>query len=161
MANYLYNGVELPDITPFLQARPDYPYVIIIDWAPVYNLVMFTARPCSEKATSGADMLMVYDTYLFTYKCRTNGSYEWAEEQAIGPTSPYVATGSRVIWTNTDILNEDGSVYLASSDPVPVGGDTTLTEVDFYRPINGAWVKCDAVRKMGNEWVTQDEYRYE
>ena len=36
-----------------------------------------------------------------------------------------------------------------------------LTECDFYRVINGAWVKCDAVRKMGNEWVTQDKYRYE
>ena len=38
--------------------------------------------------------------------------------------------------------------------------DATLTEGDFYRVINGAWVKHDSLRPMGDEWVKQDEYLY-
>ena len=32
----------------------------------------------------------------------------------------YVSDADNVIWTNTDIINEDGSTYRAASEPVPV-----------------------------------------
>ena len=110
------------------------------------------------------------------YRCAPNGT-EW--ELVNTYTDNQVSDGMYISgdgtehdfckWTNFDIYytgsEENGdlanTLYLAASDPVPVGGEPTLTESDFYRVINGAWVKCDTVRKMGNEWVTQDEYRYE
>lgn len=48
--------------------------------------------------------------------------------------------------------------YEDEPEPEP---EPTIPEGDFYRVINGAWAKRDAVRPMGGEWVKQDEYRYE
>jgi hypothetical protein len=41
----------------------------------------------------------------------------------MSPTSDTSRHATDVFWTNTDILNEDGSLYLAASDPIPVGGE--------------------------------------
>ena len=41
-----------------------------------------------------------------------------------------------------------------------LASEPTLPEGDFYKVINGAWVKHDAVRPMGGEWVKQDAYLY-
>lgn len=46
-------------------------------------------------------------------------SGEWVYEKSVaGPA--VVVKVEDVKWSNFDILNEDGSVYLAASDPIPV-----------------------------------------
>lgn len=51
-------------------------------------------------------------------------------------------SGSLVIWTNTDILNEsDGTLYLAASDPIPVVTAHQLDPLSLWLGYQaGQWV---------------------
>ena len=131
--NYLYNGVELPPISELPGWNRDtHPYVHMthygLDNILGEVMVFLTSKP------------MVYypDDKYSKLKANDRGSFEWVS--IIG--NPMLSDGSHDVnrwtpwkhgtadaddgnsstafWSNHDILNEDGSVYLAASDPIPL-----------------------------------------
>lgn len=121
MANYLYNGIELPALPNI-----DLPYAVIGYGAVgVYNLYCsstpFAAYVRNE--ATGAMGISNSGTEMVHYQCDTvRGSGKWTEQQ------PITANLAGADWTNTDILNPDGSLYLAASDPIPVYDPTALLQ---------------------------------
>ena len=114
---YLYNGIQLPPMPEWDKVK--YPYAVIRkDLADQY-FVEFT------------DKLYVYDGDNRNFWCyapvKLKG-YKWQDNQYYTDwkfelESEYTGvkhTAYYIFWTNTDILNEDGSVYLSASEPIPV-----------------------------------------
>lgn len=136
MPNYLYNGVELPALPEWDKEK--YPYAVIfrnsgdkyILWAmPVEGVYRKDATIAIPK---------IYDNVVyFAYK---EGDYVRAEivddawESSIETRLNFLqipldkldgSIVSTIIWTNHDIIsNTDGSVYFATSTPVPVVTNT-------------------------------------
>lgn len=115
---YLYNGVRLPELPEW--DKTAYPYAIIAQlsndtYGTYYALVVTKMNPYhlengvhfDTSDGKGGDPKKSY--------CYTPYS-EWGE---FAETYTWQMTKT-VVWTNADILNEDGTVYLAASDPVPV-----------------------------------------
>ena len=108
MANYLYSGVELPALP-----ESDYPVAIIT----------------TEQVITGHHLYLTtgyYDADEKGFRLRdgceylnSSGSPYWSAVS--GSTEGLVQSNSLILWTNTDIIGEDGTVYIAASDPIPVG----------------------------------------
>lgn len=108
--NYLYNGIELPDI-------PDhtYPYLYI-----GYNGTYwyFYCTPTEVKVSMDGYAIFV------TAKRYIARDGEWVEGNYVGST--------KIIWSNTDVYYSDsveevgGTLYLSASDPIPVNPAPTL-----------------------------------
>ncbi len=128
MANYLYNGVELPALPKW--DKEQYPYAHIEFWP--YNGV-----------TVDFYLLCLYSTVSKVYHPYPNlnefvitapfprkefvpsRTTVWVDMEDIteGTKACYVNDDNefhRVIWSNYDIVGEDGTVYLAASAPIPV-----------------------------------------
>lgn len=142
MANHLYNGIELPDIysvyTPEIQQTHPFAYIITLS-GQYYLMAHYT------EVNSGADgtMPLFGDGVKFIAE---NGA--WVESSKINLFSV-------VIWANADVYTEDGSVYLAASDPVPV---LTLTDSDLYKKVNGQLVKHTLYKKVNGQLVPLDDH---
>lgn len=154
MPNYRYNLVELPEL-PSVD-KTAYPYAIILPtYAGSYTLRYLAAAVLHRNSVGN---ITVKDTTanLSNIFYEYNGS-EWVGDGVAKNLSIAFTSSYGVTWANYDVLNSDGSVYLPASEPVPVP-NLEWQGKDIYLSHNGAWVKCDAVRKMNGEWVTQDEY---
>ena len=106
MGNYLYNGVELPELPELI-----YPHAIIQDLGFLYRLYLFELKPKPGGLVDAG-------SHFVNYVRTTDG---WLENSS-GTVGSFQPGLKYVIWTNTDLYNEDGSLFLAASDPVPVGG---------------------------------------
>lgn len=107
MANYLYNGVEAPAL-PQLTATEQETYPIAMinkNGRLIYCSAVYDAD-ADGRVTVSLFSTIVYDV--------VDG--QWVKQ------STYPMT-FKPVWTNTDILNEDGTIYLAASEPIPVGGE--------------------------------------
>lgn len=109
MANYLYNGVLLPTVA-------GYPHIFITD-NPIPYLPMITAYFIPEVEYGLSDSGNRTIAFSKGYKLSHLKDGAW-EEPAEG-TGTGVAI-SNIDWATFDIFNEDGTLYLAASDPVPV-----------------------------------------
>lgn len=127
MANYLYNGVELPDINTVWTDKETYPYAHIIYYAnyDIYTiryhkgLISYTAY----YESTGTPALIGIGSY-FAYDAKDNS---WEFYRNIEDADAAVLSKSSLVWSSRDILNiDDGSVYLAASDPIPVNPAPTL-----------------------------------
>lgn len=113
---YLYNGVRLPPapshdsaVLPYMMlAKDNYfgggegNYYLWLSSAPWVKGIL----GCTiEKPSSG-----------FSY-AKSTDSWEQAEKWVDG--SPFFAP-SNPIWANYDVLNSDGTLYLAASEAVPI-----------------------------------------
>ena len=129
---YLYNGVKLPNIytvyTPEIQKTHPFAYIYRGDfdnngsWDGFY-LDVFSSYDY-RKTSSGEHALYhaTENTLGWKIVADENGLPKtdvWIETAGIGA---YVvpSEGMWEFWSNFDMLNEDGSVFLAASDPVPV-----------------------------------------
>lgn len=106
MPDFLYNGVgPLPDIysvyTPELQEQLPHAYVATHTSNGGYYLLL-DDLPKTTLAPLWSDA-------AFEAK-----SGQWLDGASTSSIS------YRIIWCNTDIVGEDGTLYLAASDPVPV-----------------------------------------
>lgn len=132
--NYLYNGVELPALPEWDKTL--YPYAVIgatanggaaeggTNWLYVCSM-----RPYQN--SSGKVVLGNADAQCRHAHYYGNGiSTDWGTLQNSGIRT---VTSEYNVWTNTDILHEDGSVYLAASEPVPV------LSIDYTAMIQG-WI---------------------
>lgn len=147
---YLYNGVRLPDINAVWTDKEKYPYAVISDTPGFANSgigyqLMASSSP-TEITSSGTRYFVsnavVKEYMIFAYNEEFDATLR--EEAGIS-LKEYVAMAfgmeldvwtfvtefdnyeagfaidsNPTRWANHDILSEDGTVYLAASDPVPV-----------------------------------------
>lgn len=105
--NYLYNGVELPALPKLA-----YPHAIIANTTESYWL--FVSE--SEMYIYPSGVTTYIGTPCLQYK-HLDG--EWVEGE-YGTVANSNTLTSVPVWANHDVLNEDGTLYLAAGDPVPV-----------------------------------------
>ena len=125
-----YVGAVLPDIytvyTPELQKT--HPYVGIYCCGNYFNQYSLLALP--QDAYYDYDLAGDDSAFMFEGKPAYDsdimiGETEWPQMELIrGGKSvgqiPVNQSGYRLIWTNFDVLNEDGSVHTATIDPIPI-----------------------------------------
>lgn len=115
------------------------------------------ADSCYQYMFSGCTSIKLSETqtdnYPYEYRIPISGTGTTATNALL-----VMFTGTGGALTGMPEIN---TTYYTSNRVIVDEIEPTLTECDFYRVINGSWVKCDAVRPMGGEWVKQDEYRYE
>lgn len=134
MANYLYNGVRLPKLPEWDKSK--YPYALIIHY-PYNDGTSYSILNVFSKPFSAIDLTEKYG-YVSVQVVEDGGTYlEWAftsgtDTQWRTANSPvtsdtWESRTTKVQWTNTDILEPDGTLHLAASEPVPV---TTAAPID-------------------------------
>lgn len=102
---FLYNGVELPALPEW--DKTVYPYAFIEKTLFMYYLRVLT----NPLAPDGDSFRFTQPGLVTAVKSDMSGWDEWSE----------VTENTRTpLWTNTDILNSDGTLHLAASDPIPV-----------------------------------------
>ena len=121
-----YDGVVMPAIPDAIKA---YRYQMMCVLSSGYkNLVGFSVAPETREFSYGG---------LFPSTDVRNGQFQEApyyqqtasaNQTEWSPDAAFVGTGTTdfsledIKWANYDVLNLDGSVYLAASDPIPVSG---------------------------------------
>lgn len=107
---YLYNGVRLPKLPEWDKAK--YPYAFIETTFGFYYLRVL-ANPLTPDGNSFrmTPPGLVAGAKIDIADYELIGWDEWSEVTEI-TRDP--------LWSNFDVLNEDGTVYLAASEPVPV-----------------------------------------
>ena len=137
--NYLYNGVELPDLNTVWTDKEAYPYATLFALQGTKKgkfALLLTS--CPTKFVSYTENDILVNAIYSVKECNTI-SYNtdippvefiylktsYYEDSALLAGLYYSSTGTvkDVLWSNYNILNEDGSVYLAKTDPIPVGGE--------------------------------------
>lgn len=151
MANYyLYNNFKLPALPDW--DKTTYPYACIYEAFGTHLILSKEPATVGYRETSLGTLF--FGEHLH-YKCDTDGWYyhESANELSI------IGGILWELWSNHDIYNEnDGTLHNAASDPVPVGGEPTLTARDLYRKINGQHTKLTLYKKVSGELLPLDEY---
>lgn len=120
MANYLYNGVELPELPAY--DREAYPYAVIFRSQNRY--IFWCVRTCFVIHTDGAVLAVADDTWI-SYACTgKDGAWETA---SIVPDEGYthfsICEKDDLAWSNVDIYTTASSgqvVAFKGSEPVPV-----------------------------------------
>lgn len=113
---YLYNGVRLPKLPEW--DKTAYPYAII-QYTDLgfgvekWRLYLFPIELVGKG--NGA-----YFPHGMTYCWYNNEDTGWVYSASANHTEAAGGPTFEPLWTNHDILNEDGTIYLAASDPVPV-----------------------------------------
>ena len=118
---YKYNGVRLPKLPEWYTElyKKTYPYVVIYDstkYGPGYYLYLCSMKPIPTSSTVYFRIADADHPHLLSI-CESPFS-EWGEAEL--KSNGVTVSQSNLVWVNTDFVNEDGSVYFAASDPVPV-----------------------------------------
>lgn len=130
MPRYLYNGVELPALPEW--DKETYPYVVmttmmqggvvygvrIVAYSEPMHLVLNNSGVGSDYylgVVAGNPFLTTGSWYL-----SSDTTPEFTEKTL---TYDYLYT-KEPHWANYDVLNRDGTLYLAASDPIPVSSFT-------------------------------------
>ena len=112
---YLYNGVRLPPLPEW--DKEAYPYAVLQGMNTSYRFNV-SSLPIYTVVNDGHEYVTVSpdaegDNWEF------NKGYEaWKRSIFGGGVVPIVAIP--VFWANYDVQYEDGTLYLAASEPVPV-----------------------------------------
>lgn len=144
MSNYLYNGIELPPLPEW--DRETYPYAFILRYHESGNYRLFIASAEVRYYTSSSTTQFIEYTggYYHRYSDTKWGD---AENQSLGfsPTTNYQGVP---IWSNYDLYTTDGTLYLAATDPIPVG--TPITDpVSFTMGYN--WMMAMLAKRAGRK----------
>lgn len=133
--NYLYNGVELPALPEYDATRYRYSFIYLRNNG-VYHFFALTSNiEYSPDGTDGNDIVTVDAGTWVQYRLY-DLSGEWTffseNNQYATLTTCDIEAGDKLIWSSHDIIDTtDNSLYLAASDPIPVGGEpenpTTFT----------------------------------
>ena len=115
---YMYGDTErmLPDIYKVYtkELQEQYPYVFIMEKPRII--------PQEETLYITADPTMLYHNTGFNVGYNYKSSYVTGEgwQEWVEATEGASVADSNIQWANFDLLNEDGSIYLPKSDPIPV-----------------------------------------
>ena len=123
MDKYRYNTAELPDINAVWTDKETYKYahIHVGSGGEYYDNDYFLALSTAPWVNNTTNTLIGQewetDGTILYYGIK-NGVWEYNSSSSTGGT--LVENMTALIWSNHDFLNEDGSVYLAASDPIPV-----------------------------------------
>lgn len=138
MANYLYNGVELPDVNTVWtdELKETLPHAVIVEATyngeKYYMLALTDLAPTGFNNDDGSRSQISYlGTFIYAVCYFTTSETvataagitvnEWVlKDQGTDSYKYYVESFYPTVWTAADILTSDGTLYLAASDPVPV-----------------------------------------
>ena len=132
--NYLYNGVELPDINELWtdELKKIYPYAYIsIDYDSFVQgrFLVLHENPlrCVWETWATTYETLVYEGKMSFGLIELNGEWQNEIEWRYEENGASLLDIGKVQWASHDILKEDGTVYFAASDPIPV---TTAEPID-------------------------------
>lgn len=114
IVGYMYNGVQLPDINAVWD-KEAYPYAYIVSMEGATGLFVSADMP-TVVSVDGVEYIYVADGAVGISALVENAWGEMGYGTGGGSEAPLTAT----VWSNHDILNADGTVYLKASDPIPV-----------------------------------------
>ena len=143
MAKYIYGDVELPEIPK--ADDPEYRYVVVAHVVMTLWCVCYTDTPWygtgkfwnpdsddlgryGEKIITNTTSCIAFTGYSHTdetYWNRNTGYSSFSNSEKGFDQYPDDSNSCSlyaVVWTNHDIIGSDGTVLLAASEPVPVGG---------------------------------------
>lgn len=117
---YSYNGVILPALPEW--DREAYPYIMMADMSKsgVHDAIyLYMLSSADGRITDPSNLLGYrYDgeisCYISVYE-KTAPHDGWSR-----PSKKFTYAFGVPFWSNFDVLNADGSVYLAASEPIPV-----------------------------------------
>lgn len=110
---YLYNGVRLPKL-PEWDSKYRKLFIFRDEEESSYDVI---AAESVEYTYNGAKFAIDPHGEYCWYYC-DDGSGTW--EFYANTSNPFAALLDRIVWANFDVLGEDGTTYLAASDPIPV-----------------------------------------
>ena len=117
---YLYNGVRLPGLPDAQGYQNAFIGTLKLGTNTTTFLYLLDFIPKATEYQFGIKKLIGIGSYLY---CGIKGSastLRWADAdpgEATGEPFGMVFTS---IWSNVDVYNDDGTLYLAASEPVPV-----------------------------------------
>lgn len=133
MGNVIYNGISLPDIDEVWVDKETYPYAFIVESGVShrsdYTLYLVDSPVYFQPTGDSSANNCIYPSNVnaqYTYFCHLVGDYNpdgtitWDLTAENADFSGIVVYDRKIIWVNTDMLNVDGTLYLAASDPIPV-----------------------------------------
>ena len=115
---YLYNGVQLPPLPEW--DKETYPYAAMFRNMDTYGVYCFSKQPFTYSVNRYGVITIYHGTTSDTPAPYLSVEYDdghWVTNSKTGASNRSL---SLYIWANYDILNEDGSVYLKASEPIPV-----------------------------------------
>ena len=116
----LYNGVKLPALPENIHENAYISYFKGSSIVPSHYSLWFTAEPHYDYSVGGK-YCIGYKAGSVRYRVLEPIIEESVWENGTEYENDGVATElENVKWANFDVLNEDGTLYLAASDPVPV-----------------------------------------
>jgi len=115
---YLYNGVRLPAIPSEIAA---YLYVVIQYSSPGTSYVFgFSQKPTTYETvwnlTEKVVVTGVPEGVEFGMAYKSSSGDKWNVHSNPGPHESRL---DKTLWANYDVLDLDGSVYIAASEPIP------------------------------------------
>lgn len=130
MASYLYNGVELPALPEW--DKTVYPYAVIMrakdyeqypsafegEYYLICSVSKFVFTHPSFNQYGGIDVDK--GTALMSLYTPTEGDINWQSPQMVTWDKGFTEDIVDYVWCNPEISREDGTIYLAASDPIPV-----------------------------------------
>lgn len=130
--NMIYNGVELP-ASP---KRDGYPCAVIFDTPDTRYLVLFS------KANSWNDSIHTFNGVGIGWVQFYLAEGAW-EEYASG-YDVFAPSVDTLLWANYDVLDTNGNVYLAASEPMVIFAATHTIHADLLQ--RGIRPRVDAVQ---------------
>ena len=165
---YLYNGVKLPALPENDYSADPYVFIIRSCEDNHYEVRFVEAITRTDETRIGHQR----HRYIYDYYPGTSSDWELTAD-GIGYATVYfveVENRSRydLIWSNWDIYHsETGEVYMAASDPVPVGAVTVKLDPKSLlagwlmgRAIAGQKTKRTPVSSIIYPTISGDEYVY-
>ena len=125
--NYLYNGVELPDIDVVWTDKETYPYALI-GMGSTGNCTLYISNATGTYGKPSGSFFFEAGTYenpytLIKYTCQEGGTnWEWKEQtntSALGIPF-FVEDYEPVLWSSYDTYDNEGGIYIEASEPIPV-----------------------------------------
>ena len=121
---YLYNGVgPLPDIytvyTPELQKLYPFVFINLLDIGAIKRATLYCLPELGYNYANNNWCINLSGLTYLTASVKIGGS-EWGSFSEESGGTGFVVSNLEDGWANFDVRNENGSVYLAASDPVPV-----------------------------------------
>lgn len=155
MANFLYNGVELPDINEVWtdELKAQYPYAVLYITSANYVFLYCTRDRWYNDDVGGEGLAT--SGYLDAGDITPTMRFKFVDSAWGSATPGTVQTMVRELhWTSHDILNvSDNSVYFAASDPVDPNAPTD--PIPEYMLYNG--VELPNIDKV---WTDKETFPY-
>ena len=156
--NYLYNGIELPDINEAWTDKETYPYATIVygdatevGLTPDDKVARLEITTKAWKYNDEKGLYIktpvTYAVYMWTNSQDVVDLYvsvgvnaelnKWFHESTASPSAGGNEVRDEFTWVSHDILNENGTIYLeASEPPVPVQDENVFIKISTLKAIS-------------------------